>query len=316
MCTPELPKSKYRILSVNSVDYKIFQKKNRDSVAASTSWGRSYRVSRLLQKKQDDQETELTLQTISGEVIKTILHWKREVPSLLSCVTSERLASDIFKVHVADLWCDESHGGSWSRKKILANFEKQFDAAMSEARPSDRIILELRENGGGGDEEVEYVLNTFFDKSVLLYHYQYLRSTHPGGLKWITKYTPFILGKWSNEEFQYTKLEHRPRKTFYTNKMAVITSAGCFSSCETIVSILKNENRAKTIGSITHGGSGDPLFFPIKETHYSINLPLCVNWQMPGVFYEGVGVRPDIIMFQKNNIEEDNILKAAIDLTL
>lgn len=97
--------------------------------------------------------------------------------------------------------------------------------------------------------------------------------------------------------------------------MAVITSAGCFSSCETIASVLKNEKRSKVIGSTTHGGSGDPLFFPIKGTHYSLNLPTCVNWQNPGVYYEGVGVKPDIIMHQNPNIAEDNLLKAAIDLT-
>lgn len=314
-CNPNVPKDKYKILKVNDSSYQKFQHDFQNNIAASTPWGRQFRVSRLLQIKTDDRETILKLKSTTGKIITTKLQWKKEVLTPGACVSGERLAEDLFKIYIMDLWCDDSAETPWSRHQILENFEKHFDTVMAHARPTDRIILELRENGGGGDEEVEYVLNSFFEKSVLLYHFKYLRKTHPGGLKWIEKYSPFKLPLWSEDEFQYTKLKHRPKNTFYTNKVVVLTSAGCFSSCETIASVLKNEKRAKIIGSKTHGGSGDPLFFPIKGTHYSLNLPTCVNWQVPGVYYEGVGVSPDIVMYQNPKSLEDNLLKAAIDLT-
>lgn len=314
-CKPAFEKGKYEIQEINNRPYAEFINDNKDKVAASSEWGRSYRISRLLTAKGDAKETTLKLKNFNGKTVTTTLVWQKEIQKPLACVTAERLAADIFKVHVSNLWCDETRGASWSREQIYTNFKNQFDTVMSSATDSDRIILELRENGGGGDEEVEYVLNAFNEKSVFMYHYKYLRKTHPGKRKWLEKFWPFKLSLWSPDEFQYTNIEHRPKKTFFKNKMSTMISAGCFSSCETIVSVLKNEKRSEVIGSKTHGGSGDPVIFTIKNTPFSINIPTCVNWQLPDVPYEGIGVQPNITLEQNPKYLEDNILKAAIDLT-
>ena len=315
-CTPALIKNKYKILEVNDQSFESFLLKKKYDVAASTEWGRHFRLTRLLQENNDYTETTLKVKNISGKIISTKLNWKPSDEKPADCVNSQRLAPDIFKIQVTSLWCDDSLGNGWGRDQIYNNFKNQFDSALSAANENDRIIIDLRENGGGGDQEVEYILNAFNEKSVFMYHYQYMRKSHPGKWKWFEKIGPFKLPLWANDEYQYTNLENRPKKTFYNNKMATITSAGCFSSCETIASVLKNEKRSKVIGSITHGGSGAPVIFPIKGTPYSINIPTCVNWQAPGVPYEGVGVLPDITFEQNPKIIEDNILQAAIDLTL
>lgn len=316
-CNPILPKNKYQILEVNNLSYADFYQQSQFEVAASSEWGRHYRVSRLLTQKSNNAEVVLKVKDLSGKSITTTLKWKVMDSKKSACVTGERITPDIFKVHVASLWCDESSGTSWNREQIVENFRNQFDTVMNEANEQDKIILELRENGGGGDEEVKYIINAFIEKPVLLYHFKYLTKTHPGNMKWITEYLPFIKRPlWAADEYEYTgPAEHKPKKTFYKNKMATIISSGCFSSCETIVSILKNEKRSPVIGSVTHGGSGDPVIFDIKNTHYSINLPTCVNWQVPGMVYEGVGVQPNITAYQNPNTKEDSILNAAIDLT-
>lgn len=314
-CSPILLKDKYEILEVNNQSFKDFLMQKKYDVAASSDWGRYFRLTRLLLEKSDSEPTTLKLKNISGKIFTTKLNWKPVSEKPLVCVSGERLSPDVFKVHVANLWCDDSRGNGWSREQTYENFKNQFDTVMSNASENDRIIMELRENGGGGDEEVEYVLNAFNEKSVFMYHYKYLRKTHPGKRKWFEKFWPFKLSLWSDDEYQYTNLEHKPKKTFYKNKMVTMTSAGCFSSCETIASVLKNEKRSMVIGSATHGGSGDPVIFPIKGTPYSINIPTCVNWQLPGVPYEGVGVQPNIVIEQNPKIQEDNILKSAIDLT-
>lgn len=313
-CSPVLTKNKYEILEVNGQSFEEFLLQKRYDVAASTEWGRYFRLTRLLQEKNDDTGTTLKVKNISGKIISTKLSWKPSEVKPLECVSGQRLAPDIFKVRVASLWCDDSLGSGWARDQIYNNFKNQFDNVMSAANENDYIIMDLRENGGGGDEEVEYILNAFNEKSVFMYHYQYMRKSHPGKWKWIEKIWPFKLPLWADDEYQYTNLDHRPKKTFYNNKVVTVTSAGCFSSCETIVSVLKNEKRSKIIGSITHGGSGAPVIFPIKGTPYSINIPTCVNWQAPGVPYEGVGVLPDITMEQNPKTKEDNVLQAAIDL--
>lgn len=315
-CNPVLPKNKYQILEVNNLPYADFYKLSKYEVSASSEWGRHYRVSRLLTRKSNTTETTLKLKDLRGKIITTSLSWRPVDQKNPPCVTGERINPDVFKVHVANLWCDDTNGSSWNREQIINNFRDQFDSVMSKANEQDKIVLELRENGGGGDEEVKYVINAFIEKPVLLYHFKYLHKTHPGKLKWVTEYLPFIqLPLWASDEYEYTDaVDHRPKKTFYNNKLVTIISSGCFSSCETIASILKNEKRSQLIGSVTHGGSGDPVIFGIKNTHYSINLPTCVNWQVPGVVYEGVGVQPSIIAYQNPNTKDDSLLNAAIDL--
>jgi hypothetical protein len=284
------------------------------NVAASTLWGRHYRVIHLLNLSKDKSVNSLLLESTSGEIVLTKLNWRvlKEIPP--QCVSGERLKKDIFKLNILSLWCDDTTAAiPMGREQVYENFKEQFNTVISKINANDKVIIDIRENGGGGDKEVEYVLNAFNEKSVYMYRYKYLRKTHPGKRKFLEKFSPFNTELWSIDEYDYTNLEHRPVKTFFTNKVAVLLSAGCFSSCETIASAFKLEKRALLIGSRTHGGSGDPVIFPIKETPYSINLPTCVNWQKNDEVYEGIGVPPDLELGQDPSIKSDNVLARAID---
>lgn len=313
-CSPVIADGKYEILEVDDLPLrKYLEQKNLD-VAASTPWGRHYRVIHLLNLSKDKSVNSLKLKSASGEILLTKLNWQvfKEAPPL--CVSGERLKNDIFKINILSLWCDDATAATpLSREQVYENFKKQFNVIISGINDDDKIIIDIREDGGGGDKEVEYVLNAFNEKSIYMYRYKYLRKTHPGTKKILDKLWPFKTQLWSIDEYDYTNLAHRPAKTFFNNKVAVLISAGCFSSCETIASALKLENRAVVIGSRTHGGSGDPVIFPIKETPYSINLPTCVNWQKNGELYEGIGVLPDQELDQDPSIKSDNVLARAID---
>ena len=147
-CSPALVKDKYEILEVNNKPFTDFVMKNKYNVAASTDWGRYFRVTRLLQEKNNNAPTEIKVKNTSGKILTAQLNWKTPSETPLVCVSGERLAPDIYKVHVASLWCDNSKG-EWGREQVLNNFKKQFDDVMANANENDRIIMELRENGGG-----------------------------------------------------------------------------------------------------------------------------------------------------------------------
>ena len=196
----------------------------------------------------------------------------------------------------------------------------------------------MRENGGGGELEVAYVLNSFYKKSVFLYHYKYLRKTHPGLSKLKEKIWLFNHSLWAPDESYYTNhaplskkifIENKvnsllpwapdesynvpPSKfTFFNNKIITLISAGCFSACETIASALKLDQRSLLMGSRTHGGSSEPFDYQIKGTPYSLNLPACLTWQKNGKLYEGVGVPPDYELLQDPLIKIDTVLSTAI----
>ena len=313
-CEPKIIEDKYEIIDINQRRLNDFFEKEKFSVPASTLHGRYFRIIRLLEKGPFHDEITLTLKSSTGKMLSTKIKWKQVVGSAHVCVSSERLTDNIFKLNIYSLWCDNERNGYLSDEKILANFKSQLDAAMEGAMSTDKFIIDLRENGGGGEFEVEYVLNTFFDKSVFVSNYKYLRKSHPGLKKNFERFWPFKLGLWSPEESDVTRPQNKPKKTFYTNKIVTLISAGCFSSCEIIASVLKSEKRSFILGSTTHGGSGDPVPFHLKGTPFSINLPTSIVFQKDGSPYEGLGVAPQKELFQNANEKGDTILENAIDL--
>jgi hypothetical protein len=313
-CLPVLPKDKYQIIEVNKSPLNDYLEKEKYTVAASTPWGREFRLIRLFKEKSNKDNTILKLKSSSGIVITSKLDWRISFDKAPLCVSSKRLKNDLIKLNIYNLWCDDKTVGTSTREQIFENFKIQFDKAMSSARENDKIVIDLRENGGGGDFEVEYILNSFLKKSVILYHYKYLRKNTPGIRKWLEIFWPLKLSLWAPDEYEYTNLSRRPKKTFFNNNVITLVSAGCFSSCETIASILKLEKHSVLLGSRTHGGSGDPVIYPIKGTPFSLNIPSCLNWQSDGKFYEGVGVLPDREVLQSDMIKSDNVLTTAIDL--
>lgn len=313
-CSPKLIKDRYTILKVNNESYKNWLIAKQFDVAASTSWGREYRLSRLL--LSDSSNTHLSLKNRAGKIIDVSLNWKEERESLdikngSECVAGERINDSAYRVIIKSLWCDQNNTKT-NRNEILNRFKDQWNKVSGEIKTTDKIVIDLRENGGGGDKEVEYILNSFFDKPTFLYRYRYLSATHPGGLKWIPKVLSSSHELWREMEFDYTNPAIHTNNLLYKNKLAVLISAGCFSSCEGIAQAFKNEKRAIIIGSTTHGGAGDPVIFPIKGTSYSINLPTCVVWQKNNLLFEGVGISPDIELFQNGQLLEDSLLSASL----
>lgn len=313
-CEPVLEKDKYEILEVNQEGFLRHLENEKDSVAASTKWGRDYRISRLLVNKHSDNEVLIKVKSRAGKIVSTKIPFVKNSPSSPVCVSGERLQEGVFKLNVLSLWCDDPLNADHSRDQIFLNFKAQFDNVINQVSESDRIVIDLRENGGGGDREVEYVLNTFFEKPVFMYHYQYLRKTHPGKRKWLERLWPYEISLWAEDEYHYSDPSNRGEKALFKNKLVTLISPGCFSSCEGIASSLKFGERSKLIGETTHGGAGDPVIFPIKDTPFSINLPTCVVWQKDGSLFEGRGVNPDIVLSQDLKMANDNVLKYAIDL--
>lgn len=313
-CNPKLINDKYTVLEIDGVTLTEFFNKEYYTVSASTKWGREFRGLRLLEENNHNLIKNLKLRSANGRNIETQLNWKELQAKDPICVTSERLNGKIVKLNILNLWCELKSKKEITRDDIFNNFKQQFNKAISIVEDSDKIVLDLRDNGGGGDLEVEYVINAFYEKSLILYHYKYLTLTHPGKLKWIEMFWPFQLALWAPEEYQYTNLLNGPKKKIVSNRIITLISPGCFSSCETIASILKFDKRSFLLGSNTHGGSGDPVIFPILGTPYSINLPTCITWQNDGHLYEGVGVAPDQELVQNPNTTSDTILDHAIDL--
>lgn len=312
-CSPQISSGKYRIIRVNQQNLNKYLQENSYTVPASTWWGRKYRILRSLSINESTPDIELKLRSSDGKTIRTKLNWTQNELKIKTCASGERLEENIYKLNVFSFWCDDPTNRDESRKIILQRFKDQFDQAVSQIKPDDSIVLDLRENGGGSDQEVEYVLNTFNEKSVFMYKFQHLNATTIGPKLWIHTYLPFFSSLWDSVGYIYSSIKRNPAKYhLYNNMMVTLVSAGCFSSCEGLASALKFENRSILVGSTTHGGAGDPVQMPIKGTQYSINLPSCIVWQKDDSLFEGRGVFPTFISIQSSTQLGDTVLEDAL----
>ncbi|MFP5491239.1 MAG: S41 family peptidase [Bacteriovoracia bacterium] len=276
-CKPTLKPGRYAISSVDGVALNDWLNSQSLKVAASSSHGRRFRLLNSLQ-----ESTHPFIKTVKIKGSDYELTWvvKDRFPP---CVSGERINSGLYKITLRNFWCTE--GKNLSRKEMVKNFKMQWDKVIAEVKVDDQVELDLRNNSGGGDEEVMHVLQTFFSKPVEVFHYQYLAQTQPG--IWKKLYQTFPFKRWDSVKVDY--LTKPVEAKVLDNKLQVLVGAGCFSSCEIVAGVLKHEKRAGLIGSKTHGGVGEPRSYPLGEG-YSLMIPICRLWQKNGELYEGNGV--------------------------
>ncbi len=146
--------------------------------------------------------------------------------------------------------------------------------AMSFLANADAIIIDLRRNGGGSPEMVQFLCSYFLDNPR-----QHLNSFSYKDPERLTQY-------WT-----YTYL---PGKRLDKPGLYLLTSENTFSAAEEFAYNLKNLKRATVIGETTGGGAHDNRFVILSD-RFEMSLPFArainpvtkTNW-------EGAGVEPDV----------------------
>jgi len=146
--------------------------------------------------------------------------------------------------------------------------------AMSFLANADALVIDLRSNGGGSPEMVQFLCSYFLDNPR-----KHLNSFRYKDNERLTQY-------WS-----YTYL---PGKRLTEIDLYLLTSSNTFSAAEEFAYDLKSMKRATVIGEITGGGGHDNKFVVLTD-RFMMSLPFAramnpithTNW-------EEVGVEPDI----------------------
>jgi hypothetical protein len=309
-CSPAILQ-KSEIVEVDGISFEKWIEHNKGKVQASSEWGRKYRTSRLLINNRINLSVKLKLKTQNGKVINSQLSLKKLViQNPFKCVEGKRIDKLNFLVKINSFWCDR--GRLISDQEIFNEFKQDWDESTNNIKETDHIILDLRENNGGGDNEVMYSLSSLFDHPVFLYKFQFLKSTLYGKRNWLNNFIHFNSGKWANAEVEYSLKKYQAKNKFFKNPISILISSGCFSSCEGFAHAVMAEKRGILKGSVTHGGAGDPKFYRIKNSDYLINLPSCLVWQKDGKFYEGVGITPNIKFLDTLNLKGDGLLQSVL----
>jgi Peptidase family S41/N-terminal domain of Peptidase_S41 in eukaryotic IRBP len=164
-------------------------------------------------------------------------------------------------------------------------------AAMNFVADSDALILDLRDNHGGGGGMGEFISSYLFD-----------RRTHLSDVVDRAGNTPQEQEAWT--------LPNVPGRKFVGKPVFVLTSKHTFSAAEDFCYSLKNLQRATLIGETTAGGAHPTEIKPI-DAHFSAAVPFLrsispitkTNWQ-------GTGVEPDV------KVAADQALDIAVKLAV
>ena len=146
--------------------------------------------------------------------------------------------------------------------------------AMGFLANADAIIIDLRRNGGGSPEMVQFLCSYFLDNP--------------------RKHLNSFSYKDPDRLTQYWTYTYLPGKRLDKADLYVLTSENTFSAAEEFSYNLKNLKRATVIGETTGGGAHDNRFVILSD-RFEMSLPFArainpvtkTNW-------EGVGVEPDV----------------------
>jgi len=162
----------------------------------------------------------------------------------------------------------------------LTSFSYEMEAfdvaagAVNFLANADALIIDLRENGGGAPEMVQFLCSYFLDNP--------------------RKHLNSFYYKEPDKTTQYWTYTYLPGKRLDKVDLYLLTSKNTFSAAEEFTYNLKNLTRATVIGETTGGGAHDNKFV-ILDHNFMMSLPFArainpitkTNW-------EGVGVEPDI----------------------
>ena len=143
-------------------------------------------------------------------------------------------------------------------------------AAMNFLADGEALILDLRENHGGGGGMVEFIGSYLFAERTHLDDF-YSRAENA------TKET------WT--------LSDVPGKRFIGKPVYVLTSKQTFSAAEYFANVLRNLKRATLIGETTMGGAHTVETRRIDD-HFSARVPS--GRPITNTDWEGTGVEPDV----------------------
>lgn len=148
------------------------------------------------------------------------------------------------------------------------------DAAFKIIENTDAVIYDMRKNGGGSPEMVQYVCSYFFSKKV-----------HLNSLYW----------RQGDRTEEYWTIEV-PGKKRPDVPLFVLTSKFTFSGAEEFTYNMQTQKRATIVGEVTGGGANPGGGFPLPgnmtvfiPTGKAINPVTGTNW-------EGTGVEPEVLV--------------------
>jgi hypothetical protein len=163
-------------------------------------------------------------------------------------------------------------------------------AAMNFLANTDALIIDLRQNGGGGPQSVVLLCSYLFDK----------KPVHLNDLYW----------RKGNRTEEFWTLKEVAGKRYLGRDVYLLTSRRTFSAAEEFAYDLQNLKRVTIVGERTGGGAHPGGGVPVAE-HFVVFIPSgrAIN-PITKTNWEGIGVKPDV------EVAADKALETAHQLAI
>lgn len=178
----------------------------------------------------------------------------------------------------------------------LNGFSYQYEAfdsaiaAMAFLAHTDALIVDLRANGGGSPEMVQFLCSYFI--------------ANP------RKHLNTFFYKDKDKSTQYWTYTFLPGKRLDKTDLYILTSQNTFSAAEEFSYNLKHMKRATIVGEQTGGGAHDNKFVILTD-QFMMSLPFARAFnRITKTNWEGVGVEPDIRVASVKALDTAKMLAA------
>ena len=179
-----------------------------------------------------------------------------------------------------------------------------LDSIFQKLPLPERLVIDIRKNGGGNSNNGFELLGYLTDKTFLTAH-SVIRNYRPPMRAWGME----------PDELEMQQGDWKPyKKPTFEGKVVVLAGPDTYSAAEDFLAAFKTIDRGLVIGQTTGGSTGQPLFF---ELPFGGMGAVCSKRDlMPnGKEFIGIGIPPDVevIPSAKNIINnEDVVLKTAL----
>ncbi|HUT82637.1 MAG TPA: S41 family peptidase [Candidatus Bathyarchaeia archaeon] len=292
------------IIEINNVSAKDYLNNNilRYYSGGTKHWGEAFGLFRFLEGPKNSKMT-IKLKDLDGKIRTVKLTRNSEMKN------GENFKYNIFNYYplVEKKIIDEEiiyfKLSTFMSEQIVEDFNKELD--LLDLNKIKGMILDIRSNMGGNSDNGFNIISRLIDKPI-------------EAAKWKTrKYLP-AYRSWGNPEEWFEDsmgmIQPSTEKT-YLGPLILLTGNTTFSSAEDFVVPLKFSKRAKIIGEITGGSTGNPVTI-ILPGGYIFRICSKRDEFPDGTEFVGFGIQPDIqVKLTQNDISEnkDVILEKAIE---
>lgn len=178
-------------------------------------------------------------------------------------------------------------------------YEKAFDFMFDHMKDCKGIIIDVRNNPGGNDQESVYIASRFATESKMAFKFRLKNGP-------------------AHDDFtDYYEYTIKPEgKSQYTKNVVVLTHRFTISAAETFTMAMSRIEHVTIVGDTTSGAFSDMVSRELPNGWiYTLSIG---DWRtFDGISYEGIGLPPDIVV-QNDSADvangRDEALEKAISI--